>query len=62
MVWHVCREDIVVQAPQGVPDEEDHLLLAEVQAAGDLTRPIPSVILLHGKALMAMPALPLIKI
>jgi hypothetical protein len=40
-----------------MPDDEDHLLLREVQAAGDLTRPIPSVILLHDIILMAMPCI-----
>jgi len=53
VIGHVRGKHIIVQAPQGVPEDEGHLLRGEIQAAGDLTRPIPSVILLHGIVLMA---------
>jgi hypothetical protein len=42
-----------------MPDDEDHLLLGEVQAVGDVMRPIPTGTLLHGIVLIAVPCIAL---
>jgi hypothetical protein len=43
---HVCRDDIIVQTSQRVPEDEGHLLLGEVQV--DLLRQNIRALMLQG--------------